>query len=201
MAAQHLDGPRELLAPRPRRGVVEHEHEVGRAGRVEAPLDDLPRLELVRQRDDAEVVAQRRADPGRGRLHRREARHDPHLDVGQRDIAVDDLQHGGGHREDARVARRDDRHARAAGRQLERVARALGLDAVVGRVAALPASLGHAREVGLVADQLLGGRQLGVRLRRQPVRARGPEPDDAHAPGAGRCARAGTKLGTSTSDM
>ena len=87
------------------------------------------------------------------------------------------------------------------GRQLERVARALGLDAVVGRVAALPAPLGHAREVGLVADQLIGGRQLGVRLGRQPVRARGPEPDDAHAPGARRCARAGTELGTSTSDM
>ena len=115
----------ELLAPRPGRRVVEREDEVGRAGRIEAPLDDLPRLELVRQRDHAEVVAQRRADPGRGGLHRREARHDPHLDVRQRDIAVDDLQHGGGHREDARVARRHDRHARAAGRQLEGVAGAL----------------------------------------------------------------------------
>ena len=64
----------------------------------------------------------------------------------------------------------------------------------------LPAPLGHAREVRLVADQLVGGRQLRVGLGCQPVRAAGPSPTTLTLP-ARPLRGAGTEFGTSTSDM
>ncbi len=78
---------------------------------------------------------------------------------------------------------------------------ALGLDAVIARVAALAAPLGNPRQIGVVADQLVGGRQLGLRVRGQPLRPRRPDPDDRHSaacplPRAERLA-----AGTRTSDM
>ena len=44
--------------------------------RIEPPLDQLPRLEIVRQRQRAEIVAERRAGPRRDREHGGDAGHD-----------------------------------------------------------------------------------------------------------------------------
>ena len=105
VAQQHLARALELLAARLGGRVVEREREVGGAGGLQPALDDRPRLALVRQRDDREVVAQRRADAGGGGVHRRQAGHDAQVDVGVLAVArLDRLEHGGGHREDARVA-------------------------------------------------------------------------------------------------
>ena len=83
------------------------------------------------------------------------------------------------------------------------MARALRLDAVVARVPALAAARRHAREVGLVADEVVGGGELRLRLGRQPLRARRAEPDDGHAAAATveRAVARATAGGTSTSDM
>ena len=115
-------------------------------------------------------------------------------------IALDRLVDGGRHGEDAGVARGDDGHARAAERELERLARALELDAVVARAALLAAARRHASEVGRVADEHLGPRQRGVGLRRQPSGARRAEARRCRGSPA-PAARAGSSPGTSTSDM
>ena len=115
------------------------------------------------------------------------------------------LEHGGGHREDARVAGGDDRDARAAGGELQRVARALDLDAVVAaRGGAGRGRAGTRARYGLVADELVGRGQLGLRLGRQPLRPGRAEPDDRHAaalPVSRPRPCAVRRVGTSTSDM
>ena len=76
MAAQPLDGGAELPRPRPRHRIVERDDEARARRGVEPPLDQVPGLEIVGQRQRAEIVAERRADPRRDREHRGDAGHD-----------------------------------------------------------------------------------------------------------------------------
>ena len=84
------------------------------AAAAQPPLDDRPGLQIVGQRDRAEIVAERRAEPRRGRLHRGDARHDAMSSARQAGSpALDRLEHRRRHGEDAGIAARDD--ARRAG--------------------------------------------------------------------------------------
>ena len=59
----------ELPRPRPRHRIVERDDEAGAGRGIEPPLDQVPGLEIVGQRQRAEIVAERRADPRRDREH------------------------------------------------------------------------------------------------------------------------------------
>jgi hypothetical protein len=166
MRAHRVERAIELPRPRTRDRVVERHHQIGLRRVPQARLDHLPRLQVVRERDRAEVVAERRAGLRGGRERRRHAGFDAQLDGRPLRVArfVERFEHGRGHREHAGVARRHDRDAPALGRQFERMARALHFLAIVGAVHALihPERPGH-RHVGRVAEDVGGVRQRRAR--------------------------------------
>ena len=61
--AQHLERPTELPRPRPAHRVVERDHEARPRRRAQPRLHQRPGLQVVRQRQRAEVVPERRAAP------------------------------------------------------------------------------------------------------------------------------------------
>ena len=202
MLEQDVARARELLAARLRGRVVERERQVGGGGGGEARLDHRPRLALVGERDHAEVVAERRARARRGGLHRRDAGDDAHGQAREARAAVlDRLVDRRRHGEDAGVARRDDGHARAAERELERLARALELDAVVARAPLLAAPRRHAREVR--ARSRRARRRAPARCAPRASASPGPAgPSPTTSRRAGCPAAASSSApGTSTSDM
>ena len=81
LRAQAFEGAAELPGPRLADRVVERDHEAGLRCRVEAAFDQLPGLQIVGQRDRAEIMAERRADARGDRQHRGDAGHDGQLDV------------------------------------------------------------------------------------------------------------------------
>ncbi|KGW79234.1 hypothetical protein Y046_3854 [Burkholderia pseudomallei MSHR2990] len=184
MPAHDVERAIELHGPRARHRVVECEREIGGRRVIDAFFDDRPRLQVVRQRDQAEIVAERRAGFGRRRERGRHAGHDVELDGRPARVvgAVERLEHGGRHREHAGVARGHDRDAPAPRGELERVARALQLLAVVGYVQLLiGAQRARHVHVGRVADDV--GR-VGERRARgggHQVRAAGAEAEHRQA--------------------
>ncbi len=184
MPAHDVERAIELHGPRARHRVVEREREIGGRRVIDAFFDDRPRLQVVRQRDQAEIVAERRAGFGRRRERGRHAGHDVELDGRPARVvgAVERLEHGGRHREHAGVARGHDRDAPAPRGELERVARALQLLAVVGYVQLLiGAQRARHVHVGRVADDV--GR-VGERRARgggHQVRAAGAEAEHRQA--------------------
>ncbi len=76
MAAQAFERAAELPRPRPRDRIVERDDEAGARRGIEPALDQLPRLEIVGERERAEIMAERRADPRRDREHGGDAGHD-----------------------------------------------------------------------------------------------------------------------------
>ena len=124
-------------------------------------------------------AAERRAKPRRRSKHRGDARQ--HLDVEpapSRIARFDRLEHGGGHREDAGIAARDERDAAPLRRASQRLARALQLDAIVAADARLPLARGQAREIRTIADQILRRLQRHARVFGEIAGAAGPKPDD-----------------------
>src|SRR5262245_33543101 len=114
MAAQALYGGAELPRPRARDRIVEGDDEACGRRRLEPPLDQLPRLEIVGQRQRTEIVTERRADSRGDSEHSGNARHD--LDVERAPTLrsrFDLLAHGCGHGEHAGIATGDDGDARA----------------------------------------------------------------------------------------
>ena len=85
-AAQEIERFDDTVGPRLRRGIVERDDEIAFGRGAEPPLDDRPRLQIVGQRDRAEVVTERRAEPCGRRLHGGDAGHD--RDVERRAIAA-----------------------------------------------------------------------------------------------------------------
>ena len=131
--AQTLEGAAELPGPRLADRIVERDDEAGRRRRVEPLLDQLPRLQIVRQRDGAEIMPERRADAGCDRQHRGDARHDRQVERAPfRRSGLDRLADRRRHGEDAGIAARDHRDPLALGRLLQRRLRARNLLAVVG---------------------------------------------------------------------
>ena len=180
VAQQHRARALELLAARPRGRVVERERQVGRAAASSRRSTTVPRLQPVRQRDHAEVVAERRPDARRGGLHRRQPRDDAHVDAAKRRRRLERLSTAPPSRR-SRVAGGDDRDARAGAASSSACARALGLDAVVAGVAAA-ARAAPARGRGRSRSRRARRRAASsaLRLRGQPAaRPAGPRPDDA----------------------
>ena len=168
---QHVAGRPHLPRPRFRTRVVDRDHQVGARGGDQPGHDHVPRLEPVRQRDHRVVVAQRGADRGGHRARRRHPGQHAHGDVDVLRLRRH-LQHRGGHREHARVARGHHRDPAARGGEVERVRGPFRLHPVVARVPALAGVGRHAVEVGAVADEVVGRRQHRRDLRGQPVPAR-----------------------------
>ena len=98
----------------------------------------------------------RRADFGRRRQHRRDAGLDPDVERTPHRIAdLDRLEDRRGHGEHAGIAARHHGDAAAGGGERQRVTRAIELDAIVGRMAALiGAQHRHAVEIGAVAHEI-----------------------------------------------
>ncbi len=193
MPAQALQRRAELPRPRPRDRIVERDHEAsGRRG-IEAALDQLPGFEIVGERHRTEIVAERRADPGGDREHRRHPRHDDEIERAPRLRPRVDLRaHGGGHGEHAGIAARDDRDLRALRSVAERRRGARALLAVVGGVAGLAFAHGNAVEIGAVAvDGFRGGERVGG-LRREPASVARAEPHDCELPAQLRPSQPGT---------
>ena len=173
------------VRPRPRGGIVERDDEIRLDRRDEAPLDHAPGLEVVGQRHGAEIMAERRADPGGGGEHGGDAgRHDDVEGPPGRRAGLDRLEDRRRHGEDARIAARHHRHTGAAFGKRERMAGAVDLDAVVGGVAA-GAARADARDIGRVADDVRRLGEQGARLRGEPALRPRPEPDH-HQPAAHR---------------
>ena len=142
--------------------------------------DDLPRLEPIGQRDHRVVVAQRGADPAGDGLrggHRRDHPH-PHARP-----LLGFLQHGGRHREHARIAGRHHRDGAALLGQRAGQPRAGGLVGVVAGVAALTVASPDAVEVGAVADEVGGRGELAAALRGHPVGVAGAQAHHRDAAG------------------
>ena len=108
--AQAFEGAAKLPGPRLADRIVERDDEAGAGRRVEPPFDQVPGLQIVRQRDGAEIMPERRADPGRDGQHGGDAGHDGQVDrapFGRSglDRLADRRRHG----EDAGIAAGDDR--------------------------------------------------------------------------------------------
>ena len=70
--AQEIEGLDDARRPRLRGRIVERKNKIAFGRRLQAPLDDRPGLQVVGERDRAEIVTERRAEAGRRRLHRRD---------------------------------------------------------------------------------------------------------------------------------
>ena len=186
MSQQDVDGLGELVRPGARRRVVERDDEVGGRDGVEATFDHRPRLQVVRQRDDGEVVAQRRAGARCGGL----GRGDPgqHLDGDitppfGRFRCVELFEDRGRHREHSRVAGGDHDHPTSVRGQVERSGGPGGLLAVVRAVSGRRHVVRDHVEVGGVPDQVGGAieRRQGVGSERPGVARTEPDHGDRAA--------------------
>jgi hypothetical protein len=187
VAGEQVEGRRELRRAGSGHGIVERDDEACLRGEGEAALDECPGLEVVRQRDGAEVVAERRAGGGGDGEHRGHAGDDGEVDGAPCRLAVlDRLADRRRHGEDAGVAARDHRHPRTGRGKVERGAGARQLLAVVGGVAGLSGAVRHALEIGPVAVDGLGRRECRCRLGGEEARVAGAEADDGEAAGHGR---------------
>ncbi len=184
--AQQAEGQVDLLGPRLGRRVVERDHEIALRRGAQAALHHGPGLEVVGQRDGAEIMPERRAEPGGGGLHGGDAGNHGDVEGAPGGVAgLDRLEHRGGHGEDAGIAAGDDRDAAAARGHGQGIAGAGELDAVVAAVAALAGARGDAVEIGLVADEVGCGVQRGGRLGGDPFGRAGAEADDGEGAGHG----------------
>ena len=177
----------ELPEPLRGDGVVEGECEVG-GGNCFQPLDDdLPGLQAVGEREDAEVVAERRADTGGCGLHGGEAGDDADVERAPRLRALfHALENGGCHGEDAWIAGGDHADAASCFGEGECVAGAVGFDLVVRTIATLAGAHGNTVQVGMVADEIGGLRKRLLRFWRDPVLGAGTEADHGDPAGAVR---------------
>ena len=79
--SQQVEGLRDAVRPRLRGRIVERDDEIALRRRAQAALDDRPGLQIVGERDGAEIMAERRAEPRRRRLHRGDARRDLNVEL------------------------------------------------------------------------------------------------------------------------
>ncbi len=106
---QAFEGAAELPGARLADRVVERDDEAGAGRRQQPQFDQIPRLQIVGQRDGAEIMAERRADAGGDREHGGDAGHDGDVDGAPFGRAgLDRLADGRRHGEDAGIAAGDD---------------------------------------------------------------------------------------------
>ena len=196
----------ERPAPRADR-VVERDDEVARGSSAQA-FDDLgPRRQQVRERDRAEVVAERGAGAGSRCLQRADAWRADHFDPGcgrahALFAPVEQFEDQRGHGIDACIPRADERHVAPFARAFERVAAAILL-AAERKVRARLAGGERPQKVDIeaVAHKLLGLLHEARNLGRAPGGLARADPHDREPPArpaaqfdercGGQCERAG----------
>src|SRR2546421_479115 len=105
MSAQSLKSVTELVGPGPRYRIIKSDHETGARGGIEPALDQLPGLEIVGERQRAEIMSERGAGARRNREHRGDARHHCHVERAPlRRPGLDRFAYRGRHGEDAQRA-------------------------------------------------------------------------------------------------
>ena len=183
----------ELPGPRTGDRIVQRNDKARRGGNVEPPLDQLPRLQIVRQRQRAEIVTERSAGPRSHRQHGGDAGNDaevertPCLGSGL-DRFADRSRHG----EHARVAAGHDSNRCAFCGVTKRGLGARAFLAILRPMPRLALARRHAIEVRAIAIQRLGGEQrVGSLLRQIAVIARA-EPDHRDPPAHGLLSQPGT---------
>ena len=182
MLAQGFQRAAELPGTGLADGVVERDDEACLRDGDKPALDQIPRLEIVRQIDGAEIVAERCADAGCHGQHGGDAWNDRQLDVAPCPRAgLDGLADGGCHSKDAGVAPRDNSNVVTACRHIEGGVGARDLLAVVGGDAGLVRAQLKPVEIGLVAEEMAGFRDRAAGFRRDLVRIAGAEADDDEA--------------------
>ena len=194
IGAQAFEGPPELPGPRLADRIVERDHEAGLRCRVEPALDQLPGLQIVGQRDRAEIMAERRADARGDRQHRGDAGHDGQLDVAPFRRA--------GRRSPRRPPppwrRRRGRRPKPRRRRRPRPARVSAAEArdSSSRLSEAwriwPSARFEPVEIGLVAEEFARRADGLSRLRRHLVGVAGAKPDHGEPAAHGRCSQPGT---------
>ena len=178
----------------PRRArIVQRDDEIGARRGLQAGADRLPRGQQIRQRDRAEIVAERRAGPRRRGLHRADPGRDHDLDRRPvaAPLALDQLEDQRREAVDAGIARRHQRDRPALGRQIERQPRPRRLLADRAVVPALAGDRSAEQvEIEAVADDFVGRRKQRGGLRGAPSRIAGADADDRQ-PAARPADRAG----------
>ena len=193
--AQQLQNLAELPRSRLRDRVVESHREIGHRGRAHPSEHGLPGFQIVRERDGAKVVAQRRAGPRRRRDHRRHSGDDRDFHI-RRAFCLERLEQGCRHPEHARIARGYDGNGFAACRKPQGTMCSLEFLPVVAGVNGLAVAHGYPRQIGPVADQVPRLAQRVVRRRRAVTRVPRTQPHDVDAPAHD----AALAVGTSTSE-
>src|SRR5207302_379987 len=148
------------LRPAPRRArVVEGDDEIALGRGTEAALDHLPGRQQVRERNRAEIVAERGAGPRRCRLQCRNTRENGEYDPTpfRPRLAIDQLENKAGEAIDAGIARGDQRDPATLGGKIEGATRSLHLGAERHGMSRLAGDR-QAKEVEIegVADDVAG---------------------------------------------
>ena len=124
-------------------------------------------------------MAERGAEPRRGRLHGGDSRQNVYVEIAPGGIAiVDRLEHRRRHGENAGIAARDHSDLASAGGEAQRVLGARDLDAIVAGDARLAGRDGNARDIGRIADDILRGAQSLLRFQCEKARVARSEADD-----------------------
>ena len=193
MTSQSLEGGRKLPWAGLRDRIVEREHEAGLRRSVQSALDDRPRLQVVGERQCAEIVAQWGADPGSDREHRGNARDNRQFQLTPgRGPLLDLLANRRRHGEHAGVAAGYQRNIGTRRRGFERGACPRAFLAIVGGMAALSGTRRRAIEIRSVTEQRVRGAQHGFGLRCQPTGISGTEPDHGQPASHDRSFQPGT---------
>jgi hypothetical protein len=201
-----LERSPELPGPGRRDRVVERNDEIRPQHSLEPGGHHRPGFQVVRERQGAEVAPERRPQPRRGSQHGGDPRLDRNREVAPAGLAVlHRLEYGRRHGEDAGVAAGDDRHPTAPGRELQSVAGAVDLDPVVAGMPDEAWTLGHAGDIGKVADQILRHVQGAAGGFGEQARVARAEADDRDASAQGRRPSPGSstieKYGASSSAL
>ena len=151
------------------RGVIECQRKIAPGGTGQPRLDDFPRGEPVRKRDDAEIVGQRGSQHGSAGEGRRQPGHHLHGDIR---VALRQLQQRAGHAVHAGIAGADQRHSPPCPRRFQRPAAAVELFGHAGGIGFFFREKGaHKVQIDRIAAQHLGLLQGAPRLRGQKPRA------------------------------
>src|SRR5262249_44637074 len=145
--------------------------------RIESARDQRPGLEVVGERNGAEILAERRTDAGGNGEHGCNSWKYPDVDRAPgRRAGRNGLAHRRRHGEYAGVAAGNEGNARTLGRRKERRRRTRALLAVVGGASRLAGTRGDPREIAAIAVERIGFAQRRARLLGQIARVAGPEP-------------------------
>ncbi len=158
--------------------VVERDRQVGGSGRPQPPLDHLPRLQPIGQRQHHVVAAEWCPCAGRDGLGRGDPGQHGHPHARVRRVGRDGLERGGRHPEDPRVTTGDQGDLLAPQRQVQGQPGPVQFDGVAAGVALQTWTRRHPVHVRSVADDVLDQGECVGHLGGDPAVRTGTETDD-----------------------